>query len=89
MTPPATIPDHFICPITLEIMDDPVICSDGITYNRDNIERWLETNSTSPKTNQVLKDKILIPNYALKSGIMTDSVLVRKYKLFIILHFKT
>ncbi len=61
--------DHYICPISHEIMKDPVICSDGITYDRENITRWLETHDTSPKTNAHLISKSLIPNYALKLGI--------------------
>lgn len=48
---------------------DPHICSDGITYEKSEIARWLQANSTSPKTNKVLPDKKLIPNYALKCAI--------------------
>ena len=32
------IPDEFKCPITTEIMKDPVIAADGITYERKSIE---------------------------------------------------
>jgi hypothetical protein len=63
------IPDHFICPISLEIMEDPVICSDGNTYERREITRWLVSHDTSPKTNMILANKNLIANYAIKSGI--------------------
>lgn len=69
-TPESTaVPDHFICPISLEMMQDPVICSDGNTYERREITRWLQTHDTSPKTNIELTNKILITNYAIKSGI--------------------
>lgn len=61
--------DHFICPISLEMMKDPVICEDGITYERDAISQWFETHNTSPKTNAILYSKNLIPNIALKAGI--------------------
>jgi len=44
---------------------------DGHTYQRSAIEQWLETNSTSPKTNKELPSKQLIPNLALKSVIRT------------------
>ena len=40
------IPQEFICPITRSIMDDPVICSDGYTYERSAILQL--KNSTSP-----------------------------------------
>ena len=33
------IPDEFLCAISRELMDDPVITSDGFTYDRNNIER--------------------------------------------------
>ena len=64
-----TVPDHFICPISLEIMQDPVICTDGNTYEKREIERWLATHDTSPKTNMILFNKTLISNFAIKSGI--------------------
>ena len=60
------VPDEFICSITWEIMTDPVICSDGNTYEREAIEEWFYTNDTSPKTNMPLDDNKLIPNRALK-----------------------
>lgn len=50
-------------------MEDPVICYDGNTYERKEIEQWLETNKTSPKTNKVLRSKKLTPNYGLKCSI--------------------
>lgn len=65
----ASVPDHFVCPISLEIMQDPVICSDGNTYERREIARWLTNHDTSPKTNMILANKVLIPNHAIKSGI--------------------
>jgi hypothetical protein len=63
------VPDHFICPISLEIMQDPVICCDGNTYERREITHWLSNHDTSPKTNLPLTNKVLIPNQAIKSGI--------------------
>ncbi|KAE9621730.1 putative aminoacyltransferase, E1 ubiquitin-activating enzyme [Lupinus albus] len=33
----------FLCPISLEIMKDPVTISTGITYDRESIEKWLFT----------------------------------------------
>jgi U-box domain len=63
------IPDQFICAIGYEVMVDPVICSDGHTYERANIEQWLKISGLSPKTNLPLVNKTLIPNYALKQTI--------------------
>ncbi|EKX45487.1 hypothetical protein GUITHDRAFT_53147, partial [Guillardia theta CCMP2712] len=45
-------PADFLCPISMEVMKDPVIAMDGHSYERQNIERWLEDHNTSPLTNQ-------------------------------------
>ena len=62
------IPDAFKCPITLQIMVEPMVTSDGHTYEKIVIEKWLESHDTSPKTNQQI-EKTLVPNYALRSAI--------------------
>ena len=64
--PNVYIPDSFICCISYEVMTDPVICADGHTYEKKNIETWLLQSNRSPKTNLVLEHKGLIPNFALK-----------------------
>ncbi|KAF7805467.1 U-box domain-containing protein 13 [Senna tora] len=64
------IPDDFRCPISLELMKDPVIVSTGQTYERTCIERWLEAgHGTCPKTQQTLTSTVLTPNYVLRSLI--------------------
>lgn len=63
------VPAHFLCPISMQLMRDPVTLSTGITYDRDNIERWLFSckNNTCPVTKQVLCDtELLIPNHTLR-----------------------
>ena len=45
-----TVHDAFICPIGLGVMVDPVVCLDGHSYERVNIEHWFETSDRSPKT---------------------------------------
>mmetsp|Transcript_16969 Transcript_16969/g.28298 ORF Transcript_16969/g.28298 Transcript_16969/m.28298 type:complete len:316 (-) Transcript_16969:502-1449(-) len=57
------------CPICLEIMTDPVLASDGFSYERRAIERWLTTHRTSPLTGGVLPNQILIPNHRLRQVI--------------------
>ena len=64
-----SIPDEWFCPIGRELMTDPVIGPDGVTYERVNIERWLATNSTSPMTRDPMPAGSLIPNMALKHTI--------------------
>lgn len=66
----ATPPEDFRCPISLELMSDPVILATGQTYDRPSIQRWLDAGHRNcPKTKQVLFDTKLIPNYALRSLI--------------------
>ena len=65
----AEVPDDYICPITSEIMTDPVSTLDGFTYERAAITEWLRTKDTSPKTGTKLESKALIPNHSLRSVI--------------------
>jgi hypothetical protein len=62
-------PDYFVCPIGSELMTDPVMTSNGFTYEKSAIERWFEENNTDPKTNLVLEDKTLTPNVQLRQAI--------------------
>lgn len=62
-------PDSFICPITQELMNDPVIAEDGHTYERSAISAWLEKSTDSPITREPISKHLLIPNRALKGAI--------------------
>ena len=55
------------CPITQEIFVNPVITSDGQTYSREAITKWLQTHITSPITNTKLSNKTLIPNIIVRN----------------------
>ena len=68
-TKEAEIPKEFLCPITMEVMSDPVIISDGHSYERAAILAWLEKNNKSPMTNVVLNNKDVFTNFALRSLI--------------------
>lgn len=51
-------------------MHDPVIASDGHTYEREAIQRWLQQNRRSPKTGAPMQDvTTLMPNFTLKAAI--------------------
>ncbi|KAJ6227803.1 regulator of chromosome condensation protein [Anaeramoeba flamelloides] len=65
-------PECFICPITFEIMIDPVIAIDGYTYEREAIESWFEKNKISPMTGKELISIKLIPNNSLKNQIQNS-----------------
>ncbi|XP_074576569.1 U-box domain-containing protein 8-like [Curcuma longa] len=77
------LPDDFRCPISREVMTDPVILSSGHTFDRASIQpnlpqRWLDAgNRTCPVTKVPLPlSPSLIPNYALRSLI--SSYLARR-----------
>ena len=63
------MPDEYVCPITQELMVDPVTCADGHSYERTAILQWLEKHDTSPKTGLVLAMKHVFPAIALRNLI--------------------
>ncbi|CAK9146371.1 unnamed protein product, partial [Ilex paraguariensis] len=67
------VPPFFLCPISLDIMKDPVTVSTGITYDRESIEKWIlsEKNSACPVTKQVISDSDLTPNITLRRLIQS------------------
>ncbi|KAI1899207.1 hypothetical protein AGOR_G00059390 [Albula goreensis] len=63
-------PDEFLCPITREVMSDPVIAADGYSYEREAIQSWINSkNRSSPMTNLPLQTTMLTPNRTLKMAI--------------------
>jgi hypothetical protein len=54
-------PPHLTCPITHELMVDPVATSDGQLYERRAIEQWLQDHETSPLSGAALSSRMLIP----------------------------
>lgn len=56
-------PPAFFCPISMELMRDPVSTVDGHCYERAAIERWFEGSRTSPKTGARLSSTTVIPSY--------------------------
>ncbi|XP_061343441.1 U-box domain-containing protein 3-like isoform X2 [Gastrolobium bilobum] len=65
-----SIPPYFRCPLSLELMLDPVIVASGQTYERQSIQKWLDHGLTvCPKTHQRLTHTNLIPNYTVKAMI--------------------
>jgi len=63
-------PSQFVCPISMSVMIDPVICDDGNTYERKEIVTWLKNHNKSPVTNLPLNNRrTLIQNIAIRSRI--------------------
>ncbi|KDP32265.1 hypothetical protein JCGZ_14786 [Jatropha curcas] len=74
------VPYHFRCPISLELMRDPVTVSTGQTYDRSSIESWVATgNTTCPVTRVPLTDFTLIPNHTLRRLIQDWCVANRSF----------
>merc|ERR1712071_439989 len=64
------VPSEFYCPITYDLMQDPVKCSDGFTYEELAIREWLLTRrNTSPMTNLELEVIHLTADLDLKKRI--------------------
>lgn len=59
--------DSITCPITQDIMVDPVLGIDGHTYERTAIERSLELKQESPLTRVHMTIHNLQPNYGIKA----------------------
>lgn len=50
------LPSYFLCPLTGLPLSEPVVASDGFTYERSALDRWLQDgNTTSPLTGEALQ----------------------------------
>ncbi|KAH6772887.1 hypothetical protein C2S51_011291 [Perilla frutescens var. frutescens] len=70
--PSKDCPRDFRCPISMEIMKDPVTISTGVTYERKNIEKWFRTykKTTCPATMQCIEGFETTPNHTLNRLIV-------------------
>ncbi|KAL0214201.1 hypothetical protein P9112_006385 [Eukaryota sp. TZLM1-RC] len=64
-----SIPEELLCPISYNLMKDPVLCSDGFTYDRHAIERWLNQHSHSPMTGEPLPHKHISGNSSIRLAL--------------------
>ncbi|CAG9328874.1 unnamed protein product [Blepharisma stoltei] len=55
------IHEEFICPISKEVMRDPVITPYGHVFDRESIENWLLTKHQCPLTRKPLRKRDLKP----------------------------
>ena len=68
---PQTSSNELVCPITGDLMEDPVVTSDGHSFEREAIEEWFsqfaqDESPRSPKTNALILRE-LFPNHNLRS----------------------
>ncbi|XP_057862627.1 U-box domain-containing protein 43 [Cryptomeria japonica] len=67
--------EAFVCPLTKQIMRDPVTLENGQTYERSSIERWFKEcqengrKPVCPMTGKELKSTELNPSIALRNTI--------------------
>eukprot|EP00040_Diaphanoeca_grandis_P005169 m.31651 g.31651 ORF g.31651 m.31651 type:complete len:271 (+) comp16497_c0_seq1:299-1111(+) len=65
-----SIPYSYRCPISGDIMIDPMVAADGHTYEREMISEWFRRGkNTSPMTGAKIQSTILTPNQCLRSLI--------------------
>ena len=63
-------PLDFECSITLDIMHNPVIASDGHSYEKTALVSWFAAGNTrSPKTNGEMDTSLMLPNHSLRNLI--------------------
>jgi len=82
------LPESFYCPITCDLITDPVVSKEGITYERGAIENWIRVNGKSPMTRNLLAASDLRENNAiyeliqLEKGRTLDSIhpSIRRWK---------
>eukprot|EP01083_Nonionella_stella_P039033 106149_1 len=63
------IPKEYLCPITKQIMQDPVMAFDGYCYDRVAIEEYLKIHKRSPTTGANTDCIIVFPNRNLEADI--------------------
>jgi hypothetical protein len=64
------VPQEFICPITMEIMNHPMVSRFGHTYEHDAITYWIvHGNGCCPVTRQRISFSDIIPHHAMKIRI--------------------
>ena len=64
-------PEYYLCPITQNIMNNPVITDDGYTYEESAIKQWILQKGISPMTRQPISISSLRSNRLIKDLIET------------------
>ena len=72
------IETYFTCPISLEIMKNPVICDDGHSYEKEHISKYMENKKISPITRTTISK--IIPNITLKNIIIYYGETIEQFK---------
>jgi RNA recognition motif-containing protein len=62
--------DGLLCPLSKQLMTDPVVAADGVTYHRPAISEWLASQTISPVLQTPLPHGGLVPNHAVKDAVL-------------------
>jgi hypothetical protein len=65
-------PLHFLCPLTKSVFKDPVVATDGCTYERSAIIKFFQDSPSFPPLSPVTGNKMsltIVSNWTLKSEI--------------------
>ncbi len=66
------VPDFLKCPISDELMQEPVVIQSGHTYEQEMIKKhFAMSGAFDPITRQEVDPNVLIPNHALKKASET------------------
>lgn len=78
--PDADVPGAFVCPVTQAVFTNPVVAPSGVTYEKEQLERWLHQRGLEPTTCLPLHPHELYPNLALRSAIEAWAATVAEKK---------
>uniref|UniRef100_A0A7S0UYH0 U-box domain-containing protein n=1 Tax=Polytomella parva TaxID=51329 RepID=A0A7S0UYH0_9CHLO len=62
-------PDCLCCPISQELMSEPVVLPSGKTFDRRSVIKWLTSHGRDPTSGAPLAEDELFPNLALREVI--------------------
>lgn len=86
------IPNRLLCPITFQLFEDPVVATDGHTYERAAILRCISSSQRSPLTRDPLISNQLVPTRLVKdmADEVRDSIRIARsmYKYQLDFHFE-
>jgi ankyrin repeat protein len=64
------IPNEFVCSISNQLMQDPVVTEHGSVYDRKSIEKWFKEHDTDPLNNLKVSTKLMFPSIYITQGII-------------------
>lgn len=64
----ALVEDLYLCPITMEILEEPLVSNCGHTFEKSAINDWMKKNKNCPVCKTEIKKTV--PNFALKAIVL-------------------